>query len=105
MSAGTLKVIGVLCLVACAVLLFVAWERNRTNANNVAAMNQMNQRMHRSPLGEMMPRSPLGGGQMRPAMPAATKYALVFAVVAAAGGIACLVYASRQPRPGPNASP
>ena len=105
MPAGTLKVIGVLCLVACAVLLFVAWERHRTNAGNVQAMNEMSKAMRRSPLGRMMPNSPMGDVQVRPAMPPATKYALLFAVLAAAGGIACLIYASRQPRPGPNASP
>ena len=102
MPAGTLKVIGVLCLVACAVLLFVAWERHRTNAGNVQAMNEM---MRRSPLGGMTPRSPMGDVEMRPAMPAATKYALLFAVLAAVAGIVCLMYASRQPQPGPNASP
>jgi hypothetical protein len=34
---------------------------------------------------------------MTPATPAATKYALVFAVLSAAGGIACLVMGSKKP--------
>jgi hypothetical protein len=36
------------------------------------------------------------GLEMRPAMPAATKYALLFAVISAGAGIVCFVYAKPQ---------
>jgi hypothetical protein len=75
------------CFVICGVLLFVAYERYQTNASNVAAMNEMSRS---SPLGGLM-----GGEHLTPATPASTKYALFFAVLAAAGGIACLVAASK----------
>ena len=83
MTPSTLKIIALICFVICAVLLFVAWERYEANAGNVRAMNQMSQS---SPLGGMM-----GRGQMTPATPAATKYALVFAALSAVGGVACLL--------------
>ena len=83
MTSSTLKIIALICFVVCAVLLFVAWERYQDNAGKVAAMNQMSQS---SPLGGM-----IGGGQMKPATPAATKYALVFAGLSAVGGVACLL--------------
>ena len=88
MSPSTLKVIALICFVICAVLLFVAWERYQANAGNVAAMNQMRQS---SPLSGMM-----GGVSMKPATPAATKYALVFAVLAVAGGVVCLIAAGHR---------
>ncbi len=91
MSSQTLKIAAIICFVVCGILLFVAWERYSTNANNVQAMNQMSQS---SPFGDMM-----GGGNLEPATPAATKYALVFSVIAGGAGIACIVGASRKRHP------
>ncbi|MHC4260235.1 MAG: hypothetical protein ACYSTF_07500 [Planctomycetota bacterium] len=88
MDAKTLKVIGIACLIACCVLLFVAYERYQTNADSVRAMNQFRQSM---PVGGMVE-----GLEIRPAMPAATKYALLFAVISAGAGIVCFVYAKPQ---------
>jgi len=87
-SAKNLKLIGVICFVVCAVLLFVAWERYEANASKVRAINELQKS---SPLGREM-----GGAELKPATPAATKYALVFAVLAAGGGVACLVVAYQR---------
>jgi hypothetical protein len=81
-------VAGVVCFVVCAILLFVAWERYQANAANVRAVNQF---QRSGPLGDMM-----GGFEMKPATPPATKYALLFAFVAGGGGVACLVLAGKQ---------
>ena len=88
MSPSTLKVIALICFVICAILLFMGWERYEANAGKVAAMNQMQQS---SPLSGMM-----GGVRMKPATPAATKYALLFAILSGAGGIVCLLVARTQ---------
>lgn len=92
MDSKTLKVIGIICLVICAISLFVAYERYQTNARKVRAMN-------RGPI-------PLGGGGtletnfeiFKPTMPAATKYGLFFGVLSAGGAVACFIGA--RPKPG-----
>ena len=96
MTSQSLKIASIICFVACGILLFVAWERYNTNANNVEAMNQMSQS---SPLGLMM-----GGGNFEPATPAATKYALLFSVVAGGAGVVCIVGAIRKCDSGVSAS-
>jgi hypothetical protein len=85
MDPKVLKLLGIICLVICVVLLFVAYERYQTNAKNVRAMN-------RGPI-----RLP-GGGTLetnfdvfKPAMPAATKYGLFFAVLSAGGSVVCFI--------------
>jgi len=87
MDEKQMKVLGIVCLVICAVCIFVAIERYNTNAGNVRAMNAFRQS---SPMGGMM-----GGGNMRPATPAATKYALLFAVLSGVGGAVLLVQSSK----------
>ncbi len=82
MNKKQMKLAGIVCLVVCAICLFIAFERYQTNASNVKAMNQM---QNASPLGGMM-QSMTGQAQMKPATPAATKYALVFALISGAGG-------------------
>ncbi len=91
MDSKTLKVIGIVCLVICAISLFTAFERYQTNARNVRAMN-------RGPI-------PLpGGGTLetnfevfRPGMPPATKYGLFFAALSAGGAAACFIAARPKP--------
>lgn len=83
MDKKQMKVFGIVCLVICAICIFVAIERYSTNADNVRAMNAFQQS---SPLGRMM-----GDGNMRPATPTATKYALLFAAISGIGGILLLV--------------
>ena len=83
MDKKQMKIVGIIALVVCAVCVFVAIERYQTNANNVRAMNQMRDS---SPLGGMM-----GAGEIRPATPAATKYALLFALISGIGGAILLV--------------
>ncbi|UCG47881.1 MAG: hypothetical protein JSU94_20680 [Phycisphaerales bacterium] len=80
-----MKIIGIVCLVVCAVCIFVAIERYQTNASNVRAMNSFRQS------------SPLGGitGPMRPATPAATKYAILFAVISGVAGAVLLIKSAR----------
>ena len=89
MNAGALKIVGISCLVVCVICLFVAYERYQANASNVNAANQL---FGSTPLGEL-------AGNLRPAMPAITKYALFFAALAGLGGAGCLIYANTLPQP------
>ncbi len=86
MEKHQMKLVGIVCLIICAVCIFVAFERYQTNAKNVQAMNQFR---NSSPLGGMM-NEMTGQSQMKPATPAATKYAMVFALIAGAGGAVLL---------------
>ena len=72
----------------CAVCIFVAVERYNTNARNVRAMKAFQQS---SPLGGMM-----GGGNIEPATPAATRYALLFAAISGIGGAFLLVQGGKS---------
>jgi len=87
MEKSQMKILGIVCLVICAVCAFIAFERYQANANNVQAMNQF---QNSSPLGGMMSEM-TGQSQMKPATPAATKYALVFALITGASGAVLLV--------------
>ena len=107
MSPGVLKGIGIACLVVCAILLFVAWERYQDNANKVAAANDrmqsVNKMMQSLPLGGMT-RELTGGAKIEAGMPTETKYALFFAIMSGGGGAGCLIVgmwrglACRRPR-------
>ena len=88
MDKKQMKILGIVCLVICVVCVFVAIERYSTNAGNVRAMNQMQKSL---PFGRM-----LGGGNMEPATPTATKYALLFAVISGIGGAVFLVKSAGQ---------
>lgn len=77
MDKKQMKAVGILCLVVCAISVFVAIERYYTSANNVRAMNEFRRSM---PLDGTL------GGEMKPAAPTATKYALFFAVLSGIGG-------------------
>jgi hypothetical protein len=81
MDKQMMKIAGIVALVVCAICIFVAVERYQTNANNVKAMNQI---QRSSPLGGMV-------GEVKPAAPAATKYAAFFAAVSGIGGGVLLV--------------
>jgi len=87
MDQKQMMIVGIVCLVICAICVFVAVERYTTNANNVEAMNAMTQG---HPLGGM-----IGGGELKATTPAATKYAILLAVVFGAGG-AVLVVKSKK---------
>ena len=88
MNAQQWKIAAIVCFIICGILLFVAWERYSTNAGNVAAMNQMRRS---GPFAGMT-----GGGEMTPATPTATKYALVFAIASGAGGIFCIRQVAKE---------
>ena len=88
MDKQTMKVVGIVAMVVCLVCVFVAVERYNANAKNVRAMNQIKRS---SPLGGMM-----GGMEMKPATPAATKYALFFAALSGAGGAVLLVMSRKD---------
>ena len=87
MNKKQMKLCGILCLVICAICVFVAIERYNTNANNVRAMNSLQQS---SPIG-----GSLWGGSMKPATPAATKYALLFAALSGIGGAVLLALSGK----------
>jgi hypothetical protein len=89
MSARALKGIGIGCFVACAILLFVAWERYQHNVNQVEAAKTM-----MGPLGGMM--NQMTGGQLEPGVPEETKYALFFAVLTGVGGVVCMVMSPKM---------
>ncbi len=100
MSRSALKNAGIGLSVLCGVLLFVAVERYQANAASVAAMNQM---VQSSPFGQNSlfgQNSPFGQsapiGQMTPGVPAITTYAVLFAILSAAGAIVCFVQSSRN---------
>ena len=76
---------GVAGLILAAVLFFVAWERNKANADTVAAMVAMG--AHQV----------FGFDDLKPTMPAASKYALFFGVLSTVGGLVCLSKASKAP--------
>jgi len=86
MDAKMLKIVGVGCLVLCVVMLFVAWERYNTNAQNVRAMKQIT--------GNFPMQTPFG--EIQPVTPAATKYALFFAGIFLIGGVGCFIYANKM---------
>lgn len=69
-------------VIACAICLFIAWERYQTNAGNVEAMKRMTRN---NPL--------MSADDMEPAMPAATKYALLAALLTGGGAAACFLSA------------
>jgi hypothetical protein len=87
MDKKQMKVFGIVCLAICAICIFVAIERYNTNAHNVRAMNQIQQS---SPLKGMM-----GVGDMKPATPTATKYALFFAALSGIGGAILLIQSAK----------
>ena len=80
MEKDQMKMAGIACLVICAICLFAAMERYNSNAANVNAMNAFRQS---SPLRHGLPS---GLQKMKPATPAATKYALLFALLSGVGG-------------------
>ncbi len=65
-----MKISGIVCLILCAICLFVAVERYNANAGNVRAMQTFN----------------ITGMELKPATPAVTKYAVFFAVLTGVGG-------------------
>ncbi len=90
MDSQQFKVLGIVALVLCVVCIFIAIERYHNNAEKVEAINQMRQS---SPFGGVMPGMPGMQGEMKAAIPAATKYAGFFAILFGVGGIVLLVMA------------
>lgn len=98
MSPGALKGLGIGCFVLCAILLFVAWERYDSNAKAVEAANRM---MKSSPFGGGSPfggmmKEMTGSSELKPGVPAATTYSLIFAALSAIGGVLCFVMAAKK---------
>ena len=83
MNKGNMKIAGIIALIICAVCIFVAIERYQNNANNVRAMNQFT---GSAPFGRMMPQM-----EMKPTMPAATKYAIVLVAISGIAGVVLLM--------------
>ena len=83
-----MKALGIVCLVICGICVFIAIERYNANARGVRAMNSFRKS---SPLGGMMPGGMMPGGDLKPATPAATKYAILFAMISGIGGAVLLV--------------
>ena len=76
MEKDQMKMAGIACLVICAICLFAAMERYNSNAANVNAMNAWN-------VAVLVPDN---FKKMKPATSAATKYALLFALLSGVGG-------------------
>ena len=83
MDKKLMKIVGIVALVVCAICIFVAIERYQTNANNVKTVKKLAQS---TPLSGMMNLEETG-----PGIPAATKYAAVFAMLSGVGGAVLLV--------------
>jgi hypothetical protein len=84
--------------VLCAILLFVAWERYDSNAKTVEAANRMMKSSPfggESPFGGMM-KEMTGSSELKPGVPAATTYSLIFAALSAIGGVVCFVMAAKK---------
>lgn len=77
-----MKIAGIVMLVLAGVSVFVGIERYQANANAVNAMNQM---------GGGMFRAMTGGNELKPAVPASTKYSLLAALILGGGGAYCLL--------------
>ncbi len=88
MDKRSCKLFGILSLVACATLIFIAVDRHNTNVNNVRAMNAIHQS---SPFVGLA-----GGGELVPATPAATKYAIFFGALAGIGGVVLLMKSAKM---------
>ena len=102
MSRSMLKNLGVACFVACAILICVAFDRYRDNANQVEAANKLIQaplqgmmdQMKSSPIGGAMGQV-FAGAKIEPGMPESTKYALFFAALTGVGGVVCMVMSTK----------
>ena len=77
------KVGAIICAVICAICLFIAVERYQSNASSVNAMNQFSGGL-------------IGSMKMKPGVPAETKYAGFFGVLAGLGAVAFLVVGNRE---------
>ena len=88
MDKKQMMIAGIVCLVVCVICIFVAIERYNANANSVRAVQNF---QRNSPLGGMVQ-----GMNIKPATPAATKYAIFFALISGVGG-GVLIYMSKQP--------
>lgn len=88
MNKNHMKIAGIAALVICVICIFIAVERYQNNADSVRAMNQFT---GSSPFSGMMPQM-----EMKPATPAATKYALFFAAISGIGGIVLLVKSKNE---------
>ena len=86
MDRKQMKIAGIVCLVICAICIFVAVERYRANAGNVRGMNALRQS---SPFRGMV-------GGMKPGTPGSTKYALFFAVLSGIAGAILLMKSTKQ---------
>ena len=96
MSKNNLKIAGFVGLGLSVILLFVAWERYSTNAKAVEAANRM---MQSSPMGGMMSgmmQQMTGQSELKPSIPAATIYSLLFAGVSGIAGGACLAASGKE---------
>ncbi len=83
MNKYQLTLLGVICLVIFLLCAFIAVERYQANLANVQALKQMQQN---SPMGNQM-----GLQNIEPTMPAASQYAIFFAILSGVGGVACFV--------------
>lgn len=82
------KTVGVVLLIVAAFCAFVAGERWQANAEQVRAAERF---LRRSPFGMMDEDE-----KLEPAVPVATKYAIVLGILCAAGGLYLVL---RKPEP------
>lgn len=104
-----MKIAGWICLALCAVCLFVAWERYQDNAGKVNAINRFvsaptatlvssDGNVPEAVLREAVPQLfPKAQPQLQPAMPAESKYALLFAALFGVAGVVLLMKAPKAP--------
>ncbi|MGI4791822.1 MAG: hypothetical protein ACRYFS_23615 [Janthinobacterium lividum] len=90
MSRGTLKKMGISFGVFCFIFLLVAAERYHANAASVAAMNQVMQSASAGQNGSVE--------QMKPGVPAESTYAMLLALLSAAGVAVCFAKVKSKSR-------
>jgi hypothetical protein len=80
------KTLAIICFGVAAISAFVAWERYQNNVKAVEAAQRM---MDSSPAGGMMQgmmEQMTGQSELKPTMPAISKYAIAFAILSTIGG-------------------
>jgi hypothetical protein len=115
MDKKQMKLGAIVCGVICLICIFIAIERYNTNADNVRAMNAVRKSIQGRRVmngGNEIPGAAMealerstrlgqemGGGELTPAMPTASKYAIFFAVVFGISGAILFVKSQKEDAP------
>jgi hypothetical protein len=101
MSSGALRVIAIGCFVLCAILLFVARERHKRNAQAIDTANRI---VLAFPVGNKPPATGtmeriLGDSKVKSGATSAATLPIVFAALFGVAGVVSLVIAQKKQEP------